>query len=359
MFPVIVFPAFAEEASVYSAVPSGEYLQYGGQAVVEGVMMRSPRFFSVAVRAPNDQIVVQTEPIEKTWIGRQKWLKLPFLRGSLALLDAIALGARAMHFSANVQMEERYQPGADASHTEHLKEGTSAEGSVLINPRKTGGDSIQTAAITVTLIIGLSIGLLLFVFLPNVLGEQLRRAGVESDTVLSLVSGLLKVVIFLGYIYLISRAESIRRVFQFHGAEHKAINTLEAEQELAMDNCRMQTRLHPRCGTSFAIVVLIIDIVLMLFVPRMLFPELGTFVNLLIRFGINLLMLIPIAGVSYELIRFAGRQRNKSYVKALFAPGLATQLLTTVEPDDKQIEVALVALRAVVDAEKTAAASAA
>jgi uncharacterized protein YqhQ len=326
-------------------VPKGEYLQYGGQAIIEGVMMRSPRFFSVAVRAPNGQIVLQTEALEKTWIGRQKWLRFPFLRGSLALLDAMALGIRAMHFASNVQMDPHYEQKQEA-------DSVTAEGTGVIKPNEHGGDSIRKIAVGSTMVFGILIGLFLFVFLPNVIGEQLRRVGVVDPTILNVVSGLFKLVVFLTYIFLVSRMKEIHRVFQYHGAEHKAINTLEAEEELNMENCRKQTRLHPRCGTSFAIIVLLIDIVILTFIPRYLLGEgVPVILNLLARFGVNVLILPIIAGIAYELIKFAGKFRHSGFIMALFAPGLMTQYITTAEPTDDQIEVALEALRAVLASE--------
>lgn len=328
-------------------MPKGEYLQYGGQAIIEGVMMRSPRFFSVAVRAPNNQIVLQTEPLAKTWVGRQKWLKLPFLRGSLALLDAMALGIRAMNFASQIQLNEAYAAGKSVETDGAL----SKEGSDIVSESKRGGESIHKAAIGGALAFGLIIGLLLFVLLPNILGEQLRRVGVTNPTALNVASGVLKFVVFLSYIWLVSRAPEIKRVFRYHGAEHKAINTLEAEQELNLSNCTLQTRLHPRCGTSFAIVVLLVDLLALTFVPRYLVHDWSNYSNLLLRFGVNLLILPLIAGISYELIRLAGKFRSSALVNGLFWPGLMTQYLTTAEPDEGQIEVALVALRAVVDAE--------
>ena len=162
---------------------------------------------------------------------------------------------------------------------------------------------------------------------------------------------VIKVVFFLGYIGLIGFLPEIKRVFKYHGAEHKAINTLEAEQALEMENCRRQTRLHPRCGTSFAIVVLIIGMILFTFMPKPQFPE-SRVIESILRFAVEIPLLPVIAGVSYELIRWAGKMKNSTLVRGLFAPGLATQYLTTREPDHGQIEVALVALRAVVEAEE-------
>ena len=330
-------------------MPKGEYLQYGGQAIIEGVMMRSPRYFAVAVRAPNQQIVLQTEALASTWIGRQKWLKLPLLRGSLALIDAMALGVRAMHFASHVQMDDKYQP---------LEEGAEALPEGIVRPGGDGGgegESIKKIAVGGAMVVGLLIGLFMFVYLPNLLGQGvLGRFGIDDSITVNFVSNLIKAVIFIGYIWLVSRLPDIRRVFMYHGAEHKAINTLEADQSLDVANCRLQSRLHPRCGTSFAIVVLLVGIVIFTFVPRYPVPEWKhlLLLNTLLRLGIELLILPIIAGISYEMIRFAGKFRRSGFVMALFKPGLLTQLITTVEPQDDQIEIALVALKAVVDAEE-------
>lgn len=310
--------------------------------------MRSPRYFAVAVRAPNKEIVLQAEPLTKSWVGRQKWLRLPFLRGSLALLDAMALGSKAMKFAADVQTDPRYAEGQATEVTE----GASAEGSTVVSHTKQGGGAINSFAVGGAMVFGILVGLFLFVLAPNLLGELFKRVGVTDPRMLNLISGLLKIIVFLGYIWGIGRMAEIRRVFQYHGAEHKAINTLEADQPLNEENCRAQTRLHPRCGTSFAIIVLILDILALTFVPRYLLgADAPTFLNMLARFGVNIAVLPLIAGVAYELIRFAGKFRHSGVVNAMFAPGLMTQYLTTVEPENDQIEVALVALRAVVDAE--------
>lgn len=331
-------------------VPKGEYLQYGGQAIIEGVMMRSPKHFSVAVRAPNGEIICQTEPLAKTWIGRQKWLKLPFLRGSLALFDAMALGIRAMTFASNIQLDPKYEKKEEGAEVEEQVVAAEAEGMVQTDSPK----SINNIAVGATMAVGLGVGLLLFVLLPNVVGEQLRHAGITNERMLNFASGLLKFVIFIGYVLLISRMPDVKRVFKYHGAEHKAINVLEAEQQLTMENCKAQTRLHPRCGTSFVIVVLIIDVLSLTFVPRYLVADVPYIVNLLVRFGLNLAVLPIIAGIAYELIRFAGKFRHSGLVNALFWPGLMTQYITTAEPDEDQIEVAITSLKACLVADEEA-----
>jgi len=320
-------------------MPQGEYLQYGGQAIIEGVMMRSPNYFSVACRAPNGQIVQKTEPLEKTWIGRQKWLKLPFLRGSLALIDAMGLGIKAMKFASDVQLDPANQKEEDGAKLVEVVQSTK---------------KIQEATIGITIFFSFAVALFIFVYLPNLVAELTPKlVGPISPTLINFIAGVIKLIFFLVYIWGIGQMKEIQEVFKYHGAEHKAINTLEANEALEIDNCVAQTRLHPRCGTSFAIIVLLIGIFLMTFVPR--YPVTGHAGNMLkdlgVRFLVELAILPIIAGISYELIRLAGKFRNQKIVNILFRPGLWTQYLTTREPEEGQIEVALVALQAVVEAE--------
>ena len=305
-------------------------------------MMRSPRFFSVACRAPNGEIILRTEEIEKTWIGRQKWLKFPFLRGSLALLDSMALGTRAMRFASNVQMSAEYQP-VDPN-AAPVPTQVSASG---------GKNAIQDAAIGATLLISVLIGLAIFNYLPNTIAELLhRRVGNTDDRITNIFAEVAKAILFFGYIGLIGLVPDIREVFKYHGAEHKAINTLEADQPLEMAECLKQTRLHPRCGTSFAIIVLLLGFLVFTFVPRYPLGEHTHIIfNITVRFGIELIILPFIAGVAYELLRMAGKFRNATLITVLFSPGLASQYLTTREPDPRHIEVALAALRACITAE--------
>lgn len=327
-------------------MPKGEYLQYGGQAIIEGVMMRSPRFFSIACRAPNGDIVIKTEAIEKTWIGKQKWLKVPFLRGALALLDSMALGTKALRFASDIQLKEEFAKPEDREKIAKENEG------------KKGSGKVQEYSVAVAMLIGLGFGIAIFQFIPNMTSAYLKESinyssyvnKYQSDMLTNFVTEIIKIVLFLGYLVLISQMKEIKRVFEYHGAEHKAINVLEAEEELTMDNCRNQTRLHPRCGTSFAIIVLIVSLIIFTLIPR---PQgmswaMGGFV----RFLIEIPLMFFIAGISYELLRFAGKNRDSGFVKALFAPGLMSQYLTTREPDNTQIEVALAALNDCMAAEE-------
>lgn len=363
-------PNGAKEPGRYTPrVPQGEYLQYGGQAIIEGVMMRSPRHVAVAVRAPNGEIVVKCEPIEKTWIGRQKWLHKPFLRGTWALLDAMTLGYRALQFASKVQLAPEYQPESAEAETGESKtaptngQAGAHDGQEVASP--SAPDKIQGIVVGFAMVIGLALGLFLFNLMPNYLATLLKGRGVTSPLQVNIATEVIKFTAFFGYLLLIAQLGEIKRVFRYHGAEHKAINTLEAEQELNFENCRKQTRLHPRCGTSFAVIVLIVGAIVFTFMPKpeilpagALAPWMAKMLTGLVRFLVEIPLLPVIAGISYEVIRFAGKMRNSAFVMALLRPGLWTQLITTKEPDEEQIEVALVSLKAVVDAEKEAAAPA-
>ena len=312
--------------------------------------MRSPRFFSVACRAPNGQIVVQTEAIEKTWIGKLKWLKYPFLRGSLALIDSMALGSRALKFASNIQLDPAYEKKLEV--TGEVNASDAAVSTEPVAPSQ----PIQSGAIALTLAVSFVIGMGIFVYLPNLIAEWTQRAGKHTNGIrINLISEVIKVFIFFGYIALLGTMKDIREIFKYHGAEHKAINTLEAEQPLELDYCFKQTRLHPRCGTSFAIIVLIIGLITFTFVPR--YPVTGhqgtMFVDLGVRVLLEIMILPVIAGISYELLRIAGKFRNQSIINFFFKPGLWSQLLTTREPDEHQIEVSLEALKAVMKAEES------
>jgi len=289
-------------------------LQYGGQAVIEGVMMRSPRYFAVACRHPNGDIVVKLEDLAHSWLARLKWLNRPFLRGTLALLDAMALGIRALRFSADVQLEEQTQ---------------------TVQQKR-----INDLAIGSTMMVGLLIGLGLFVALPTTLTQLLPW---KNPVLLNMLDGILRIALFLGYVVAVGNLKEIRRVFQYHGAEHKAINTLEAGLPLTMENAKQQSRIHPRCGTSFVMVVLILAILVFSLTGR---PPIW------LRIPLHIALLPLVAGVAYEVIKFAGRYKESRWTRWLLAPGLWSQRITTREPEEAQIEVALRALQAVVAQEQ-------
>jgi uncharacterized protein YqhQ len=291
---------------------AGRDAPIGGQAVLEGVMMRGVSTWSVAVRKPEGEIEVTSEPLV-SWAKRHRVLRLPVIRGVVALAESLKIGFRALAISANAQLAEE----EDAE--------------------PIGG---LTWGITIALSLVLAIGLF---FVVPVGATSLIKDQLGSALLFWLVEGVLRTAIFIGYILLISRMPDLRRVFEYHGAEHKTISAFEAGDRLVPERAARYSRLHPRCGTSFLLIVMVLAI--FVFAPIGL-PE--WYWLLLSRIlGIPL-----IAGLSYEVIKWAGRNRHKAWVRAVMWPGLMLQNLTTREPDHEQLEVAIRALEAVLAVEK-------
>jgi uncharacterized protein YqhQ len=288
-------------------------LNIGGQAVIEGVMMRTPGTFSVAVRRPGGEIAIQVEPL-KLLSERSRLFKLPIARGVITLISALFLGVKALNFSADMAMEE-----------ERGKDGRKEAGSLAM-------------AFTVALSLGL--GVLLFFVLPLYLTKLLKSAMPligSSELTFNLVDGVIRVGIFIIYILAISTMKDIKRVFQYHGAEHKSIYAFEAGDELTVENARKYSSLHPRCGTSFLVTVMVVSILVFSMFPHDM-PFWKT--------AVSRLVFIPlIAGLSYEFIRYSGKMRDSRLISIVSAPGLWLQRLTTREPSDDQIEVAIVSLK--------------
>jgi uncharacterized protein YqhQ len=291
---------------------AGRDAPIGGQAVLEGVMMRGVSTWAVAVRKPEGEIELSSEPLV-SWAKRHRLLRLPVVRGVVALGESLKIGFRALAFSANAQLaeEEDQEP--------------------------IGG---FTWGLTIALSLVLAIGLF---FVIPVGATSLIKDELGSALLFWLVEGILRTAIFIGYILLISRLPDLRRVFEYHGAEHKTISAFEAGDRLVPERAALYSRLHPRCGTSFLLIVMVLAI--FVFAPIGL-PE--WYWLLLSRIlGIPL-----IAGLSYEVIKWAGRNRHKRWVRAVMWPGLMLQNLTTREPDHDQLEVAIRALDAVLAVEK-------
>lgn len=316
-----------------------ERLLYGGQAVVEGVMMRSPRYFAVACRRESDgEIIIERENVESVTRSWQ-WLNKPFLRGVLALVDALVMGTKALTYSANIQ-------AADA--------GTDSAGGPAVAgaaPAPAGAPAINGILLGSTIFIALLLGAGLFWVLPTLITGlavkllHLHSTGKLAGFYSNLSDGAIRIIIFLLYIGLISQLKNVRRVFQYHGAEHKAINTLEAGRELTLENARQSSRIHPRCGTNFIFIVLIVSIFVFA-----LFESWPIYV----RVPLNLVCVPFVVGISYEILRFAGKHRRQLWARVLIAPGLASQYLTTRVPDDSMIEVALASLKSVWEKEHEA-----
>jgi uncharacterized protein YqhQ len=318
--------------------------QYGGQAVIEGVMMRGPHHFAVACRRAGGEIALTREPVPR--VLRPAWQKVPFLRGAFALVDAMALGTRALFWAAKIA-EQDTAPPANKAEARAAEEwvgpalGTAAPD--LSRPRS--ASRVTDVAIGGAMFTGLALGLCLIVVIPNLIAEAARWAGIRGTAPMALLDGFVRLGIFFGYIGLVSRMHYVRRVFQYHGAEHKVINALESGAPLTVEAARAQSRLHPRCGTSFVVIVMVIATIVFAFSRQLGLP-------VYLRIPVELLLTLPVAGIAFELLRLAGRYRNNPLAAALSRPGMWTQLLTTREPDDSQIEVALASLRAVIDAEQ-------
>jgi uncharacterized protein YqhQ len=282
----------------------------GGQAVLEGVMMRGVSVWAVAVRKPEGDIDVTSEPLV-SWAKRHRVLRLPVIRGVVALGESLKIGFRALAISANAQLDPEEQ-------------------------EEIGG---FTWGLTIVFSLILAIGLF---FVIPVGATSLIKDQLGSAVLFWLVEGVLRTAIFIGYIVLISRLEDLRRVFQYHGAEHKTISCYEAEDRLIPSRAKLYSRLHPRCGTSFLLIVMVLAI--FVFAPIGLPAWYWLLASRIL--GIPL-----IAGLSYEVIKWAGKNRRKRWVRAIMWPGLMLQNLTTREPDESQLEVAIAALDAVLAVE--------
>ena len=289
-------------------------IRVGGQAVIEGVMMRSPKSMAIAVRRPNGEIVVKREGL--TFFSEQTFFfKLPLVRGVITLISALILGIQALNYSANQALAEEEK-------------------------------ALSSWAMAFTLAAALCFGLFLFFLLPLYLTKWLRFAipmVSESGLLFNLVDGAIRLIIFLAYLWGISFFKEIRRVFQYHGAEHKSIFAFEAGESLTIDRVKGFSYLHPRCGTSFLLIVMLVSILVFALIPHHL------------PFGYKVasrVVLIPlIAGLSYEIIRFADQKRENRGIQYFIKPGLWLQRLTAREPSEAQIEVALCALKGVLELE--------
>lgn len=290
----------------------------GGQAVIEGVMMRGPEKIATSVRKSSGEIVLKVDDIGQ--VRRKKIFKLPIIRGVVNFIDSMILGVRTLMYSADQydveEDEEAYKPSKFDDFIERVFS--------------------KDALIYVSVVIALIFSVGLFILLPAAITSFLRPF-VQSDLLKTLIEGLVRMTIFLLYIFLVSRMKDIQRVFEYHGAEHKTIACYEHGEELTVENVKKYSRFHPRCGTSFLIMVMIISVLVFSVV---------SWNNIFVRMGLKILLLPVVAGITYEFIKLAGRSENK-IVKLLNQPGLWLQRLTTREPDASQIEVAISSLNAV------------
>ncbi|MDZ7289889.1 MAG: DUF1385 domain-containing protein [candidate division KSB1 bacterium] len=297
---------------------SEDKLMVGGQAVIEGVMMRSPEMVAVACRRTDGSIVVWRKPY-RSLLNRMKFLALPIFRGSVVLIEALMLGVQALTFSGDVAMED-----------ERAKQ----NGKTTTNQRPGQRTTSQRIGMGLMLTFAFALGLGLFFYVPLLLTEWL---GARTGFWFNLVDGIIRLIIFLGYLWLITTMKDIRRVFEYHGAEHKSVFNFEEKKELTPENASTFSRFHPRCGTSFLLIVMLVSILVFMMLGR---PE--SIGDRLLRFAF-----IPvIGGISYEFIRLSDKGYRNSFWRLFILPGLWLQRLTTKEPDHQQLEVAIVALKA-------------
>ncbi len=294
----------------------------GGQAVLEGVMMKGKTEYAIAVRREDGTISLKTEQYQSIR-SRHKLLRLPIIRGIVGFVESLILSFKTLSISAEQYglTDEEPESKVDKWINEHF------------------GEKLMSVVMVISSVLGVALALGLFMFLPSLITKGIERlAGAELGLFRNLIEGVIKIAIFIGYILLVSLMKDIRRTFEYHGAEHKSIFCYESGEELTVGNVKKQKRFHPRCGTSFIFVILIISILInsLPFVP---------WDNMFLRVLTKLLLLPLIVGVGFEFIMFAGKHDNL-FTRICSAPGLWMQRITTREPDDSQIEVAILSLKA-------------
>lgn len=294
----------------------------GGQAVLEGVMMKSKKLFAITVRRQDGTLSLKTEECHSIR-DKYKILKTPIIRGIVGFVESMILNFKTLSMSA-----EQY--GIDDSEPESKFEKWVSNHF---------GNTILPIIMTLSTVVGIAISLALFIYLPSQITKWIETiCGFELGVFKNLIEGLIKIGIFIGYILLVSLMKDIRRTFEYHGAEHKSIFCYESGEELTVENVKKQKRCHPRCGTSFIFVILIVSILVnsLPFVP---------WDNIVLRVGIKLLLLPVVIGIGFEFIIYAGKHNNL-FTRIASAPGLWMQKITTREPDEEQIEVAIMSLKA-------------
>lgn len=293
----------------------------GGQAVLEGVMMKNKHLYAVTVRKPDGELVIDTEEFHGV-LHENKIKNVPFIRGIFNFVDSLILGTRTLTYSADFFEDE------------------SAKETALDRwLKKVFKDKAENVVSGFTVVLSIVLAIAIFMVLPYFISSSLNIF-VRNTTILAIIEGLIRLAIFVGYVVLISAMEDIKRVYMYHGAEHKCINCIERGRELTVENVMASSRLHKRCGTSFMLFVMMVSIVLFMFI---------SVENPAMRVLVRILLVPVIAGISYEIIRLAGNNSNNILVKIISAPGMLLQTLTTKEPTEDMVEVAIKSVEAVFD----------
>lgn len=330
---------------------------YGGQAVVEGVMMRGKNAYSVAVRDPDDRIVVHTEPLNPV-IYDSFISRTPFLRGMTMLWDALGIGMKALMFSAEVAVPEDEEEG-DATSSD---EPTQVESDVVVQQatsdqsetvERDASDIFAQPMMIGAVLLSLCFSVGLFIALPAAIAEVIIE-GNEAHLLSNILEGVVKLTLLIGYIWAIGFIPDIGRVFSYHGAEHKTINAYEAGAELTPESVQTFPLEHPRCGTGFLLTVVLISILIFTLIPLPDPLPNTSLDNIGIRVLSRILLIPVIAGISYEFLRFTAKHQDNGFIKAITYPNMALQRLTTREPDLSMIEVAITSFQRVLDADVAA-----
>ncbi|MEW5816775.1 MAG: DUF1385 domain-containing protein [Spirochaetota bacterium] len=321
---------------------------YGGQALIEGIMMRGKSFYSIAIRKPDKSLKLIKKDISSI-LQKYKWLKAPFMRGIVALIENLVIGVKALIISANEALPEE----ASVEKEDGKKPGKGQK----------GAQKLDNLTISVSLIISFAVAILFFVALPNFFIELGLGINAQKDIALyNIISGLLRILLFILYVWAISFMKDIKRVFQYHGAEHKTINAYEAGEELTISNVKKYPTFHPRCGTSFLFFVLLVAVIIFSFVTLLLnlIPFMAgisgsrRLIDRIIRQSIitpsHIVMLPVIASVSYEILKFSFKKKGNILIKLLSLPGKGIQKLTAKEPGEEMLEVGIAALKEVLQA---------
>lgn len=298
-------------------------IEVGGQAVIEGVMMRSPNYYSVSVRNQKGKIITKTKKTKK----KNKLLKLFLIRGIVNLIEMLVLGIKTLTWSANQQTDKKEE-------------------------KLTKGEIFWTIFISIFFVI------LFFIALPYFLTLLFGFVEEQKPIIFNLIDGIIKIALFLAYLFLISLMKDVKTLFQYHGAEHKSVYCFEAKKELTLKNVKKYSTKHPRCGTSFIFIVLIASVIIFALLPILVikfnpnFNELNVWIRKAILFPLRIAVIPIIAGFSYELLKLSAKFKNNFIIKIIVLPGIWLQKITTKEPTNKQIEVALVSLKTVLKKEK-------
>lgn len=291
-------------------VVAEKILSMGGQAVIEGVMIRSAKKIAVAVRTPNGKIVVKTDKLHSL-SERYSFLRWPFFRGILGMIEMLVIGMKALNYSANISLEEEEE-------------------------------KLTPLHITVTLLLGIAFAIVLFKFLPLLFSQILQKYSLTVQNnyfLFNLSDGVFRIILFVLYLYLISFAAEVKRLFMYHGAEHMTVHCYEARKKLTIQNVQIYHPEHPRCGTSFILIVFLLSILIYSFIPSS-FSFWG-------KFGVRIALLPFVAGISYEILKLAGKFYNTLFFRVISWPGMAVQKITTRQPTDDQIEVAIRAMKGI------------